>query len=665
MDGIIAVRKRNAEPYEEPDDESVSGVLTDSALTSGERGAPSARPAVRPGAAALPMLLAFTLGGAIWRVVSFVYNIWPHGDVVLDAGIAESVAWRGQLLVPIVDVRYFPIGRFGFGYPPDQHPPIWPLLGASLVPLTGDGYTALKIVSLLIGVLLVPLAYLALRRHIGHGPAAFASFLTAASYPLVDFSANGSLWVLLAAFYLGWLWLLPEAAENGGLLHMSQGAAAPSRVAAPNRATAPLGTTPDDAEAPSPRAEKAAGAWRGWLGRWTLLGLLMGLAYLTNYPAVVLPASLVLLLLVRHGRGLFRRSTLAGPLAGGAVMLLTISPWLIHNAGTFGSPIWSQPFQRTLAGGSRQVEFAIVDGEVIKRNRPVSSDRVTALRERAIDLYGNVGFVARQAVVLGPVLAGLFLCGLLAVGADLVPWSRSPRPLVRSTVERRVSDGTVGWPGGPADARQDTRADAWHPQPIHPGQPAPFAVVVLAVVHLALILLWPTTKFRYLVPLLPLVFAIGGWFLWRLGPPRQRLLLAVVTAGLCLFTNVWTMLEIPSRTYYYDGGLVDDNFGQQGEIQFVEQAKHLRAAADAIVSRGPGVVLGEHLLAPLTRHPLVVNSTAYPSDVLAALVARYDVRYVVDERARAGAYAFLDPTEIWSDDRYMVLELPRPERAPS
>ena len=157
----------------------------------------------------VPILILLTVVGGLWRLASFRFNVWPHGDVVIDAAISESVAWHGQLLVPFVDVRYYPIERFGFGYPLDQHPPLWPLLGVPLVWLTGDGYVALKLVSLAIGVALIPLAYVALRRHIGAGPALFASALTAGSFPLVDFSGNGSLWVLLAGWYLAWLWALP------------------------------------------------------------------------------------------------------------------------------------------------------------------------------------------------------------------------------------------------------------------------------------------------------------------------------------------------------------------------------------------------------------------------------------------------------------------------
>jgi hypothetical protein len=289
-------------------------------------------------------------------------------------------------------------------------------------------------------------------------------------------------------------------------------------------------------------------------------------------------------------------------------MLLVILPWLAVNAAWFGGPFWSQPFQRTLAGGSRQLEYLLVDGEAIKRNLPSSSDRMAALRERALDLYGNVGFIAKQSLVLTPVLGGLFVLGLLMVGRPLTPQS-------------------LPWP-----------------------------VAVLALVHLALIVWWPTTKFRYLVPLLPLVFGIGAWALWQIRPDVIRARLAIVTLGLCLFTNAWTMLSIPSRTYYYDGGLIGDNFGQQGERQFVNEARGFRAAADAIVARGQGVVLGDHILSPFTRMPLVINSTGYPREIIDYLVQKYDIRYIVVDRAHADLYDFLRFTPLWSDDRLVVLE---------
>jgi 4-amino-4-deoxy-L-arabinose transferase-like glycosyltransferase len=568
------------------------------------------------------ILVLLTVLGGLWRLASFRFNVWPHGDVVIDAAIAESVAWRGRLLVPFVDVRYYPIERFGFGYPPDQHPPLWPLLGAPLVWLAGDGYTALKLVSLLIGIGLIPLTYFALRPHVGCRPALFASALAAFSFPLVDFSGNGSLWALLAAFYLAWLWAIPV--EDPPPERSSAPGPVPEEAPTPNPSPvrgggetghATVGTQ-FIAPAVSPTVSPSQSQWGGDRGvgplrRWALVGIVMGLAYLTNYPAVVLPVALGALHLVRHGRQSLRWPALAGPALSALVMLAVIAPWLVVNAAWFGGPFWSQPFQRTLSGGSRELEYLLVDGQAVKRNLPSSGDRMAALRERAIDLYGNVGFVAKQSLVLAPALGGLFLLGLLM-----------------------LAPGRGGLP------------------------PGPWPVAVLALVHLALIVWWPTTKFRYLVPLLPLVFGLGSWALWQLRPESLRWRLAAVTLGLCFFTNAWTMLSIPSRTYYYDGGLIGDNFGQQGERLFVEEVRGFRAAADAIMARGQGVVLGDHILAPFTRMPLVVNSTGYPPEVVEHLVRRYQIRYVVIDRPHAALYDSLRPTPIWSDDRLVVLELP-------
>jgi hypothetical protein len=191
-----------------------------------------------------------------------------------------------------------------------------------------------------------------------------------------------------------------------------------------------------------------------------------------------------------------------------------------------------------------------------------------------------------------------------------------------------------------------------------PSGPDPVPVVILALVHLALIVFWPTTKFRYLVPLLPLVFGVGAWALWQFDPAALRTRVAAVTLGLCLFTNAWSMISIPSRTFYYDGGLVGDNFGQQGEEQFMDDARHFRAAADAIVAHGPGVVLADHILAPFTGMPLVVNSTGYPPEIVEHLARTYGIRYVVIDHAHVQNYAVLAPMPIWSDDKLVVLEVP-------
>src|SRR5204862_4520777 len=130
---------------------------------------------------------------------------------------------------------------------------------------------------------------------------------------------------------------------------------------------------------------------------------------------------------------------------------------------------------------------------------------------------------------------------------------------------------------------------------------------------------------RYLVPLFPLAALIGSWLLWQVKPPDLRTLLAAVGFGLTCLTSLWTFSGIPSHTYYYDGGVVSDNFGAQGEIAYVDDLRHLEQAASAIHAEGPGAVLGPHALYAMAHQPLVVNSDAFSAELAARLVTRYDV----------------------------------------
>lgn len=509
----------------------------------------------------LALLLILAAGP---RLAAVSYNAWPHGDVLLDAAIADAIVEQGELKIPLVDVRYYPIGRFGFGYPPDQHPPLWPLLGAAVRLAVGESYAALKIVSLVVGVLLVLAVYRAGRDLLGEAPARFAAALCAVSYLLIDFSGNGSLWGLLALLYVLFVW-------RAGCF---------------------------------PLAERRNAV---------ILGLLMGAGYLTNYPAVILVASFLVLLAFRRwrgwGTGERRGAFLALCIAG-----LVVLPWLLFALSTFGNPFWSQPLQRQLSGGDKDVQVVIVDGEVVKRPLPVANGLAERLRTTAANLYGNVGFVARQSFVLMPFFGGFVLAGIVALGV-------------------RAARGQAG--------------------PLS-------ALLVLTLAHLGLILLWPTTKFRYLVPLLPLAALAGSWLLWQIKPSEVRGLLAATCLGGAVFTSAWTWASIPSHTYYYDGGVVTDNFGGQGEIAYIDDLRHLERVAAAMHAAGPGVVLGPHPLYAMARQPLVINSDAFSREVVEHLVQRYAIRYVVAAPGRLDFYrSFLPGRLLWQDERYILYEVSR------
>lgn len=521
------------------------------------------------------LLGALLLLALLPRLAAVHYNVWPHGDVLLDAAVTDALATRGELKVPIVDLRFYPIGRFGFGYPPDQHPPLWSLLG--LIPRLAwpSSYEALKLLSLAAGLLLVPAVSLVGRDLFGRGAGLFAAALCACSYLMIDFSGNGSLWSLLALLYVLFIWRLT------------------------------LGSLRDRRNA-------------------VLLGLLMGTAYLTNYPAVVLPATLLVVLAgwwlaarrcgapqCKTGPAIPSADSRGALLAFGVAGLLAL-PWLGFNLATFGNPVWSQPLQRQLGGGDKQVEVILQDGEVVKRPLPGADPLRDRLRSTVVNLYGNLGFLIRQSLVLLPFAGGFALAGLLAQGLS-------------------AARGRAG-----------------------PTLP----LLVLTLTHGLLILLWPTTKFRYLVPLFPLAALLTAGLLWQLQPDRLRRLLAGLALGLAALNSVWTWASIPSHTYYYDGGVVDDNFGAQGEIAYVDDLLHLEVAAAVIQDHGPGTVLGPHPLYVLAGQPLVIDSGAFGAEVARNLVERYAVRYIVADPLRIPFYAGLFPGQVlWQDEKYAVYVL--------
>jgi hypothetical protein len=409
-----------------------------------------------------------------------------------------------------------------------------------------------------------------------------AAALCSLSYLLIDFAGNGSLWSLLALLYVLFVWraaCFPLASRRNAVL----------------------------------------------------LGAIMAAAYLTNYPAVVLPATLLLLLLSQHLRPP-RRADEPGSVAASADPLsestraarpagyllafgvagLLVLPWLLYSLAVFGNPIWSQPLQRQLGGGDTQVEVVVGAAGVVKQTLPSANPAAERLRTTAANLYGNLGFLVRQSFVLTPFLGGFAVAGLALL---------TMRCLARGPLAERP-------------------------------------LLLLTLLHGGLILFWPTTKFRYLVPLFPLVVLIGAWLLWQVKPADLRYLLAVVALGSAAFTSAWTFASLPSHTYYYDGGVVGDNFGAQGETAFVEDQLRLQRAAEAIPPAETGGLLGPHGLYRTNGRPLVVNSAAFSREVVEYLVRRYDLAYVVAEREREPFYAsFLPGGVIWSDDRYLVWKL--------
>ena len=88
--------------------------------------------------------------------------------------------------------------------------------------------------------------------------------------------------------------------------------------------------------------------------------------------------------------------------------------------------------------------------------------------------------------------------------------------------------------------------------------------------HILISAAWPVTKFRYFVPMLPLVFLAGSyWITGFVSSRRLKLLAAGSSFALLILLSVFTYFSTPSRTYFYGGTVTTDNFGSKGELEYI------------------------------------------------------------------------------------------------
>jgi 4-amino-4-deoxy-L-arabinose transferase-like glycosyltransferase len=306
------------------------------------------------------LLLVILLAGAALRLAAFVWNDLPHGDVFLDEAAAWSLRNQGRLAIPFVAPRPYPSAHFGFGYPLDQHAPLWPVMGALGALLVGEGFLALKLFTLVFGTALIPAAYSAFCRPFGAGPALCASAGVAFTYVLVDYAGNGSLYILQALLFLLFIRLAAEPARRLNAL---------------------------------------------------LLGVLTGLAYLLNYQAVVLFGALAGLYLVQTDwRRLFARPEPQLWIALAAA-LAVVTPWLIRNTLVFGSPFYSTNLGFVLSELDVPAHISQSGDSLIIRPVWIGYD-FTALPARVAGwVLRNLGYFAVRILILAPFVSAFLLPG--------------------------------------------------------------------------------------------------------------------------------------------------------------------------------------------------------------------------------------------------------------
>ena len=314
---------------------------------------------------ALFLILALAL---VPRLFSLTWNAVPHGDTEMDVRAARAIAAQGNLVIG----EFARVEGPAYLYPPErtgykelliQHPPLWAALGAAVSAAAGiDAYLALRILSVVAGMAVIVLASRFARIFVNEAAAIAVSAWLAASYLMIDFSGNGSLYMVQAGLYVVWLW----TAVAGGVVG-KQGTRA------------------------------------------VLFGVLAGAGYLLNYQMIILlPASVILLL---PGNGTVA-AKLARILVCAAVASLIVLPWFVRSAAVYGDPFFHQYWNLTYLYNKAGLE-KIFEGNVYRYELD-AVQKASLLADMVLEwLPNNLYYAARKLFILAPVAFVVFCYGLI------------------------------------------------------------------------------------------------------------------------------------------------------------------------------------------------------------------------------------------------------------
>ncbi len=235
------------------------------------------------------LLAIILIVGIVLRVASFNWNQRLQGDVNLFALTAREFVQHDRLYYPLKWEFSDYVPYVTLASPASQHPPLWPLAAGLLGKLlrTDDTFPILKGLDLGIGLaLLGVVAISGLRRRWPVETLAATAFL-AFSPALIDFSANGSSYILSALVLV----LAAVLIERF----------------------------------------RADAAWH-----YALAGALCGFALQVHSVLVLLPLAFLVFWIRRRDRRLWK-GVLIAAIAG----IVTLLPWLIWNMRQFGQPLYS------------------------------------------------------------------------------------------------------------------------------------------------------------------------------------------------------------------------------------------------------------------------------------------------------------------------------------
>jgi hypothetical protein len=295
--------------------------------------------------------------GALVRIASIGWNDRLHGDVNLLALTAREFVESGRLAYPMKTQFDDMFEYLDLVTPASQHPPVWPLSAGVIGKLVGsdETYPIMQFMCFVVGMAM--LASVARYGHRSSQPLAWgvALGLMALSPILVDYSANGSMYIVSAAVLLFAALFLSKSDPSS--------------------------------------------AWQA-----ALIGAICSLAYQTH-GAVVL---LTVVFGIHYLWSKQWRSLVAYVAAGVGVAL----PWMLWNIHHFGRPIYST-FTDYLPRLLGRISERVVGGRIVEQTEPYTFADIGGYVELVTASFSD--FFETGVDELGPFALVLMGMGIFSV----------------------------------------------------------------------------------------------------------------------------------------------------------------------------------------------------------------------------------------------------------
>ncbi len=254
--------------------------------------------------------------------------------------------------------------------------------------------------------------------------------------------------------------------------------------------------------------------------RAALMGAIAGVTYAFTYQGVILIAATVLLYAFTP-RMPWRRKVRCALLSC-IVAAIFMSPVLLRSTVVFGDPLFGHKvtgsYAYRKAGLSEYLDGDLVSSRVDLYAR-IEMARSILFHWLPLNLY----YVARKLMILAPLSFFLFAFALIDYLFE------------RERRERMMP------------------------------------VLLLLALHLFITAGWPIVKFRFFVPMLPLIILVAADELHALPIATTWKKRTGVTLFLCtIAVSFLAFRSIPTHTHYYDGALTEDPFSGSEEIKYLE-----------------------------------------------------------------------------------------------